>query len=348
MSDRTAMYGHLAGRAMRAGAYYGLYELMNRVQRRLDKKETPPYRPKGAVPSMAQLRSDWFEVLLADARNVGEGLYPPISDDETGSLLDHLDRLRIMFADVPTSTARRKSRDGVEVTRSPQTQKLPDYYVQNFHYQTGGYLTDQSARIYDVQVETLFLGAAQAMRRHALKPIAEFVRGRDQRKLRLLDVACGTGRFLGQLAQAFPGIKAAGVDLSLPYLGEARRHLRERPAIKLIQANGEKLPFADASQDIVTSIFLYHELPAPVRRRVSLEIARVLMPGGIFVFIDSLQTGDREGYDGLLEAFPVRFHEPYYAQYLRDDLELMFKQAGLRPKDETHAFLSKVVTRERS
>jgi len=348
MSDPRAMYGHLAGQAVRAGGYYGLYELMNRVLRRFDAGETPPYKPKGPVPSMAQLRRDWLEVLLVDARNVGDGLYPPISDDEAGTLFDHLDRLRAMFADLPSSTARRKSGDGAEVTRSPQTQKLPDYYVQNFHYQTGGYLTDHSARIYDVQVETLFLGAAQAMRRHALKPISRFVRGRDQRGLRLLDVACGTGRFLGQLAQAFPGIKAAGADLSLPYLGEARRHLKERPAIKLIQANGEALPFGDASQDIVTSIFLYHELPAAVRRRVSREIARVLKPGGIFVFIDSLQRGDKEGYDGLLEAFPVRFHEPYYAQYLRDDLDLMFRQADLKPKDETHAFLSKVVTRVRA
>ena len=97
----------------------------------------------------------------------------------------------------------------------------------------------------------------------------------------------------------------------------------------------------------VISIFLYHELPAPVRRRVTAEIARVLKPGGIFVFIDSLQLGDREGYDGLLEAFPVRFHEPYYAQYTRDDLDAMFTEAGLAPRDQSQAFLSKVVTRQK-
>ena len=347
MSDRLAMASHLANQAMRAGGYYGLYEFMNRVLRRIDKTDTPPYKPKGPVPSMAELRRDWLEVLLADARNVGEGLYPPMSESEFAAPLDHIDRLRAMFADLPVSTARRHAKDGVEVTRSPQAQQLPDYYTQNFHYQTGGYLTDHSARIYDVQVETLFLGAAQAMRRHALKPIAKFVRGRDQRTMRLLDVACGTGRFLGQAAQAFPGIKSAGVDLSLPYLGEARRYLKARPGIKLIQANGEALPFADQSQDVVVSIFLYHELPAPVRRKVTNEVARVLKPGGIFVFIDSLQRGDKPGYDGLLEAFPIRFHEPYYAQYTRDDLSGMFGQAGLKPRSESHAFLSKVVTRER-
>ena len=42
---------------------------------------------------------------------------------------------------------------------------VPDYYAQDFHFQTGGYLTEGSARLYDVQVETLFMGAAGPMRR---------------------------------------------------------------------------------------------------------------------------------------------------------------------------------------
>ena len=76
------------------------------------------------------------------------------------------------------------------------------------------------------------------------------------------------------------------------------------------------------------------------------EIARVLKPGGLFVFVDSLQWGDVEGYDGLLEAFPQRFHEPYYAEYLGDDIagpDGLFAHAGLKPEDDFLAFLSKVV-----
>ena len=47
---------------------------------------------------------------------------------------------------------------------------MPEYYAQDFHFQTGGYLTEDSARLYDVQVETLFMGAAGPMRRTALAP----------------------------------------------------------------------------------------------------------------------------------------------------------------------------------
>ena len=53
------------------------------------------------------------------------------------------------------------------------------------------------------------------------------------------------------------------------------------------------IPLPDASQDIVTTVFLFHELPPEVRRRVAAEMARVLKPGGLLVFIDSLQMGDR-------------------------------------------------------
>jgi ubiquinone/menaquinone biosynthesis C-methylase UbiE len=221
---------------------------------------------------------------------------------------------------------------------------LPDYYTQDFHFQTGGYLSEDSARLYDVQVETLFYGAASAMRRAGLKSFAAFMRGKDQREVAALDVACGTGRFLRELRLAYPALRAKGLDLSQAYLDEARRHLHGLRPVELLCANAEAMPLPDASCDIVTAIFLYHELPGDVRRRVTAEIARVLKPGGLFVLIDSLQMGDRPAWDGLLEAFPVRFHEPYFAHYATDDLATMLAQAGLEPQETLQAFLSKVVT----
>src|SRR5207237_2116367 len=129
-----------------------------------------------------------------------------------------------------------------------------------FHFQTGGYLTEESAKLYDMQVEVLFSGAANVMRRQCLVPIAQFLKGRDQRKLRLLDVACGTGRFLRSVKEAFPRLAATGSDLSPAYLEEARRHPRP---YKLATENAaaEALPLSDASFDIVTSLYPYHEVP---------------------------------------------------------------------------------------
>ncbi len=274
-----------------------------------------------------------------------QGLYP-VPVEEGGSLSNHIEAVRRMFADLPASAKRRAEGRADEAASLPEAEGLPPYYAQNFHYQTGGYLTEESANLYDVQVETLFMGAAGAMRRQAIPPIAEVVRGKDQRRLKLLDVACGSGRFLHQLAQAFPAMPMVGSDLSQAYLDEAGRFLKERRNVTFKQANAEALPFEPSSFDIATCIYLYHELPREVRQRVTAEIARVLKPGGLFVFIDSLQWGDVEAYDGLLEAFPQRFHEPYYLDYLGDRLEGpdgIFAQSGFQPCDKFPAFLSKVV-----
>jgi ubiquinone/menaquinone biosynthesis C-methylase UbiE len=93
----------------------------------------------------------------------------------------------------------------------------------------------------------------------------------------------------------------------------------------------------------VTSIFTFHELPPPVRRSVFREFARVLKRGGRLVVLDSLQTGDEPGYDGMLELFPQNYHEPYYASYLKEDFAGLARASGLRHVRDTNAFVSKVM-----
>ena len=73
----------------------------------------------------------------------------------------------------------------------------------------------------------------------------------------------------------------------------------------------EAIPLADNSQDAVTSIFLFHELPPKVRRSALRECARVLKPGGRLILLDSLQRDDQPDYDGLLQLFPQNYHEPH-------------------------------------
>jgi ubiquinone/menaquinone biosynthesis C-methylase UbiE len=291
--------------------------------------------------------ADLAQLFMRDAAGVRDGLYPPM-EGSPGSVASHLARVWEMLNDLPANIERREARDTGTARLSPEAADLPDYFTQDFHFQTGGYLTDQSARLYDVQVETLFYGVANVMRRSALRPIAEFLRGRDQREMTLLDVACGTGRSLRQIRLAFPALRLIGLDLSRPYLAEAASHMGELRPAELIRGNAEEIPLGDASCDIVASTFLYHELPPAVRQRVTAEIARVLKPGGLFVLIDSVQLGDKPGWDGLLEVFPARFHEPYYRHYSIDDLDTMFAEAGLKRQASWVAFLSKVMVRRKA
>ena len=63
--------------------------------------------------------------------------------------------------------------------------------------------------------------------------------------------------------------------------------LAEIPDASLVTDNAERMPFGDGLFDAVTSVFLFHELPAKAQRNVLREIARVLRPGGLLVICDS-------------------------------------------------------------
>jgi ubiquinone/menaquinone biosynthesis C-methylase UbiE len=345
MANPLLQAAQIANNTARFGWYFGINWLVDREASKLGAR--PAYKPTRPVPTRQEMMTDLASVFLADAAAVREGLYPPATDGAE-PISDHFARLRLMMADLPGAVGRREAEDAESARRMPESSGLPDYFTQDFHFQTGGYLSETSAKLYDVQVETLFYGSANPMRRSALRPIAEFVRGRDQRKLALLDIACGTGRFLRQVRLAFPAMKLSGLDLSETYLSEAGRHMSGLRPADLINGNAELIPLPDASQDIVSCIFLFHELPPDVRRRVASETARVLKPGGLMVFIDSLQMGDRPGWDGLLEAFPVRFHEPYYRHYTIDDLDAVFADAGLLPVSSSPVFLSKLMVRRKA
>ena len=164
-----------------------------------------------------------------------------------------LNRSRLFFEDLPDIHRRRESGAHNEVLAEGMRGKRPRYYLQNFHFQTGGWMTDELAS--QPQVEVLFNGTANATRRQALPPLHEVFAGRDQRKLRLLDIGCGTGRFLDFLKQAWPRLPALGLDMSEPYVKYARRHLKRWSRINLTVGNAETLPVPDESQDAVTSFF---------------------------------------------------------------------------------------------
>jgi ubiquinone/menaquinone biosynthesis C-methylase UbiE len=327
---------YAARQTARVAWYAGHYA----AGRRLLKPMPRPDFPVGPTPSREELTRDMRALFEREWQDIGAGLFPtprPLSFDPG----EFLRRSVLYFRDLPQVDARRHGRSD-ELPPGEQGDGLPDYYRQNFHFQSDGWLSDHSAAIYDTQVEVLFTGAADVMRRRALKPIAEWMAGRNQRHLTGLDVGCGTGRLLAFLHDAWPGLKLTGLDLSAPYLAEARRLIGRTARVKLVEGAAEKLPFDEASLDLVVSSFLLHELPADVRAKALAEMARVVKPDGLVVIVDSIQRGDLPAWDGLLDLFPHYFHEPYYAAYANGRLEAWGEAAGLKPVASERAFLSKV------
>ena len=202
----------------------------------------------------------------------------------------------------------------------------PDYYLQNFHYQTDGYLSDMSANLYDLQVEILFNGAADAMRRRILSPLKQGLQTFSHvptQQLRVLDVACGTGRTLRMLRATLPKVSLFGTDLSPAYL---------------------RKPYLNNYFHGLSSVFLFHELPAAARQNVINEAFRVLQPGGVLVICDSMQAIDSPDFQTMMNNFPAIFHEPYYRHYTTDNLEERLTTAGFINIKVKNHFVSKYWT----
>jgi ubiquinone/menaquinone biosynthesis C-methylase UbiE len=311
--------------------------------RRSNGAKAPRRRHTNApVPDRSRLYADMAKLFLQDLANVESGLYP-LPADRDGSLLTLFNRSRLFFEDLPEIHRRREGRAHNEIFNKDTRGTRPRYYLQNFHFQSGGWLTDESAERYDTQVEVLLNGTANAMRRQALPQLHEVFAGRDQRQLRLLDIGCGTGRFLDFVKQAWPRLRIIGLDMSDAYIRHAKRHLRRRSRTSFVVSKAEAIPLPESSQDAVTSIFLFHELPPKVRRSALRECARVLKPGGRLILQDSLQRDDRPDYEGLLQVFPQNYHEPFYASYTKEDFAALASECGLVHVRSVMAFVSKVM-----
>lgn len=294
-------------------------------------------------PAAVMALRERYEALLArDLANVDEGLYPR-------SLLYQIPFARYartlptFLVDLPGVLRRVRARDHDDLPGDVDLERYPPYFRRNFHWQSDGYLSCRSAELYDLTVELLFAGTADVMRRQVIPPVSRVVGDGARSDVRLLDVACGTGRTLAQIARAHPRLRLYGLDLSPYYLQVARRVLADVPDVSLVADNAERLPFRSGYFDVVTSVFLFHELPRPARRAVLAEMHRVLRPGGLLVIEDSAQLGESGELAFFLGRFAAEFHEPFYRDYVRDDLAAAAADAGLRVESVEPHFVSKVV-----
>ncbi|MDJ0734749.1 MAG: methyltransferase domain-containing protein [Nostocaceae cyanobacterium] len=285
------------------------------------------------------------QLLETDWKDAEGGVYPQ------SLLFDHpwSDFLRyypLVWLDLPQVWERSTKKRYQEFSADIETDGYPSYYLQNFHHQTDGYLSDMSANLYDLQVEILFGGAADAMRRRILAPLKgglKIFADVSPRQIRILDVACGTGRTLKMIRAALPQSSLFGCDLSPAYLRKANELLSQIPGElpQLMQANAEELPYLDNYFHGVTCVFMFHELPATARQRVIEAAFRVTKPGGIFIICDSIQKSDSKDLMPMMENFQELFHEPYYRHYITDDLGERLQKAGFENIETQVHFVSK-------
>lgn len=133
----------------------------------------------------------------------------------------------------------------------------------------------------------------------------------------VLEAACGPGRGLGYLAQKARSVTAG--DLTPALVEAARAHYGER--VKLSVFDAQKLPFADASFDLVLLYEAFYYLSEP--EKFLSEARRVLRPGGELLL--SMPNPEWDGFNR--SPFSVRY---FTADELRAFLVANGYRAGIK------------------
>lgn len=121
----------------------------------------------------------------------------------------------------------------------------------------------------------------------------------------VLDVGCGEGYY----TQAFKDCTAqvTGLDISKPAIQQAARRF---PGITWLVGTGAALPVADASVDVVTSLFTPQQVG---------EMRRVLKPGGHVLLVtpaaDHLWTLREQLFDEVRAHDPEKFRPDFDAGF---------------------------------
>lgn len=249
------------------------------------------------------------------------------------------------LGDFPVYWKRRMRRRYHELPASADPALYPGYYLRNFHGQTDGWFSRRSAAIWDLQVDLFFAGTTSAMLRRSIRHLRPAVDGRA--KPRIMDLGCGTGRFLLQLSKAFPRAELVAFDLSPDYLAHARSTLEPVTRASFVLGNAEEIPLHHSGLDAVTAVGVLHELPHGARIRALREVNRVLRSGGVFIVTDVPQFRDASGLDLIFRRLYERSHEPFLRGYLAGHLEAQLRDSGFEVvAQEQHFLLKTLVARK--
>ena len=105
----------------------------------------------------------------------------------------------------------------------------------------------------------------------------------------ILDVGCAKGFMLYDFQQHIKGLSIAGIDISEYAIEYAKEEVK--PVLSV--ANATKLPFADNSFDIVTSINTVHNLERDECAKALQEIERVAR-GKSFITVDAYRNDEEK------------------------------------------------------
>jgi ubiquinone/menaquinone biosynthesis C-methylase UbiE len=160
----------------------------------------------------------------------------------------------------------------------------------------------------------------------------------------VLEVSCGHGGGASYLMHTLHPASYTGLDLNPAGVAFCRRK-HNLPGLDFVHGDAEDLPFADQSFDAVVNVEASHGYPR--FSRFLGEVARVLRPGGLFLYADFRPRHRIAEWEVAMADAPMRLtsHSVINAQVLRgmeENMRRMLDVVSRRPP----AFLHGGLTRE--
>jgi 2-polyprenyl-3-methyl-5-hydroxy-6-metoxy-1,4-benzoquinol methylase len=168
---------------------------------------------------------------------------------------------------------------------------VEDKIVECFH-RGGGVHYEAFHRFHEVMAEESAQTVVAALTEHIL-PLAEGLADNLVRGIDVLDIGCGSGRAVCQLAAEFPNSRFTGYDLCEEAIFAAREEARRRGLTNARFESRDVSQLGERDQfDLITAFDAIHDQAKP--DVVLREIVAALRPGGTFLMQDILASSNVE------------------------------------------------------
>jgi len=137
-----------------------------------------------------------------------------------------------------------------------------------------------------------FESGRQCVAEQILTDMGNICRGKDPKKMTVLEIGCGAGRITRALAEVFGKVYA--VDVSGEMIAQAKEALADMPNAHVFQNNGTDLKVLKGVRvDFAFSFIVFQHIPSrEVIYSYVREVYRLMRGGGLFKF--QLQGGELE------------------------------------------------------
>lgn len=203
----------------------------------------------------------------------------------------------------------------------------------NFHTELGADDVFAGA-LYDRGVYVFAFGGLGAENDGLGQAAVEFFKERfaDKHPQRILDMGCGPGFTTLPWKQMFPDAEVHGIDVGAPQVRHA--HARAEAlgqAIQFSQQDATATDFPDGHFDLVVSLLLTHEMPAPVIRQTYREAHRLLAKDGVMLH-DAASAAPPAPFELLMQSwFAFNANEPFSMGWRALDHRQAIIDAGFDP-----------------